>query len=306
MRAGRRPPGRCKARRSCGSRTVNTARSRCSRASRCRRCRVPYVDQPSGRRRVADLERLLPGRAVARARGLLLGAAARSRPRAARGRSARATASPSRCRSSCCCGRPRGGSSPASRRSSATCRRRAHRAALVRRGDDVLAMLLAPRIDWPRLDGSASCCGRWPRCSLPSALLEHAHPFANYGWVAWPAVDRRDARVPPRARGAVPVARRRAARTAFWLAAAARRVGTAGKSTASADGVWPWLPCCALGALSSRRCGAASVAWPLVAHEQTYVAACCGGVLAALDAADARGERALARRRRAAALRAAR
>ncbi len=90
----------------------------------------------------------------------------------------------------------------------------------------VLALLLAPRIEWPRLDWLGLTL--WPVAALLAAVgvLEYAHPAAELGWLAWPVAIGSMLLVPARARGAVPAARRRAARDGVLVGRGSRRVGS--------------------------------------------------------------------------------
>ena len=211
---------------------------------------VAYVEQAPVRRRLADLERLLPRRAAARARGILLGAVARSRARAAASQQPRCrTGSRSCCRSRCSSGRRlvvlrrlRARSTPvASDHALAALLGSPRRTAL-------LAMLLAARIDGRGSTGSASTL--WPFAAL-AAGRRAARARSSCRRLRLARVAgrrRRDALVPARAREAVP-----------GLAGAlhATAIGSSWGSVAweahwlvarAADGVWPEAAVLALGA----------------------------------------------------------
>jgi uncharacterized membrane protein len=151
----------------------------------------------------------------------------------------------------------------------------------------VLALLLAPRIDWPRLDWLGLTL--WPIAALLAAvgLIASAHPAAELGWLAWPValgsmlvfLRAREARF-PRLGGALHV-------TAYWLAIALGAREVHWLVAREAGGVWPEAAVLALGAaltIATLRASTA-VAWPFAAHARTYAVVGCGAVLAALTLA---------------------
>ena len=112
----------------------------------------------------------------------------------------------------------------------------------------LLAMLLAPRSTGRGSTGSASTL--WPIAALArchrAARATRIPPKIRLARLA--GRRRRDALVPARARGAVPAARRRAARDGLLARRGARRVGTHWLVDRAADGVWPEAAVLALGA----------------------------------------------------------
>jgi uncharacterized membrane protein len=148
----------------------------------------------------------------------------------------------------------------------------------------VLAVALAPRLAWPRLNWVGPAL--WPiavaLAVAPAATLEH--PAGNFGWLAWPAVfaamyhclRAREAQF-GLISGALHVA-------AFWLFAVLAVAEAHWLVDRAADGVWPAAAALALAAalvLATLR-AASSVAWPFAAHARAYVEAGCGVVLAAM------------------------
>jgi uncharacterized membrane protein len=148
----------------------------------------------------------------------------------------------------------------------------------------VLALKLAPRIDWPRLDWLGLTL--WPAAALLAAagVLEYAHPAAELGWLAWPAaigsmlwfLRAREAQF-PRLGAMLHV-------TGFWLATALGAWEAHWLVEQAADGVWPEAAVLAFGAaltIATLRASTA-VAWPFAAHARSYAVVGCGAVLAAL------------------------
>ena len=257
MRAGRRPRGRCKARRSCGSRSASSASSRCSRASRCRRCRASRTSsQPSYRRRLADRERLLPRRAAARARGLLLGAVARSRSASGRARASRAarTGSPSSLSIALLVWAAAGGSSAASTRSSAASLRTRELAALLlgfASAHGAARDAASPRASSGR-GSTGSALTLWPIAALLRRRRVACGRASRRGFRLARVAGRRSARCS----GSCARARQRFPRLAGALhvdgllarRGSARCGKRTGSSTRAADGVWPEAAVLALGA----------------------------------------------------------
>jgi uncharacterized membrane protein len=148
----------------------------------------------------------------------------------------------------------------------------------------ILAMLASARFEWRRLNALGLVL--WPIAVLAAGIevFDEPHPFASYGWIAWPAAYA-TMLVFLRAREQQFPALRAALHTvSFWLLAAVLALETDWQVDRFAGGVWP--PAAAqtvvgaliLATLQARK----RIAWPLAAHEQAYVDGCCGGVLAAL------------------------
>jgi uncharacterized membrane protein len=151
----------------------------------------------------------------------------------------------------------------------------------------VLALLVAPRVDWPRLDWLGLTL--WPIAVFLAGFcfVEVAHPAAEMGWLAWPVaigsmlwlLRERETRF-PRLAGALHV-------TMYWLAAGLAAWEMHWAVERVADGVWPEAVVLALGAAlviaTLRACRA--VAWPFAAHARTYAEAGAGAMLAALTLA---------------------
>jgi uncharacterized membrane protein len=148
----------------------------------------------------------------------------------------------------------------------------------------VLAMRLAARVDWPRLDWLGLAA--WPFAAFFGfvAFVELAHPAEEYGWVAWPAVvaamlwflREREAQF-PRLRGALHA-------VGYWLVAGLVVWEAHWLVDRVTDGIWPESAVLALGGLlvlaTLRAVG--TIAWPFAAHARSYVQPGAGAVLAAL------------------------
>jgi uncharacterized membrane protein len=148
----------------------------------------------------------------------------------------------------------------------------------------VLAIGLAARIDWPRLDWLGVML--WPFAAFFAcvAFVEVAHPAEDFGWIAWPVVlgamlwvlRAREQRFPG-LRGPLHA-------TAYWLAAGLVLWQVHWLVDRATDGIWPEAAVLALGAalvLATLR-AAATLRWPLAANAPSYVQAGCGAVVAAL------------------------
>jgi uncharacterized membrane protein len=151
-------------------------------------------------------------------------------------------------------------------------------------GTTVLAMFVAERVEWSRLNWLGLML--WPFAALGSAvaLFDVAHPAEHFGWLAWPGVvaamlvflRQREAQF-PLLRGALHA-------LGFWLAVGLIVWQAHWLVERVAGGVWPEAvahavaAALALGALRA----SAAVAWPFVANARAYVQAGCGAVLAAL------------------------
>jgi uncharacterized membrane protein len=148
----------------------------------------------------------------------------------------------------------------------------------------VLVLLLAPRVQWPRLDWLGLAL--WPVAVVLGlvSLADFAHPAAELGWLAWPAalasmllfLREREARFSRLAGGLHA--------TTYWLTVGFVLAEAHWLVERVAAGVWPESAVLALGAaavLATLRASAA-VAWPFAAHARSYVQAGCGAVLAAL------------------------
>ena len=151
-------------------------------------------------------------------------------------------------------------------------------------GTALLAMALATRLRWPRLN--------WLGLTLwPAAILLGRRRVArrrasgeDFGWLAWPVVVvsmlwflRSREALFARLAGALHVA-------GYWLSAGLLLSETHWLVERAADGVWPEAAVLALG--GGDRAGdvarASAVAWPFAAHARTYVQPGCGAILAAL------------------------
>lgn len=148
----------------------------------------------------------------------------------------------------------------------------------------VLAVVLAPKVAWPRLNWLGLAA--WPLAAFFAAfaLLAFAHPAREFGWLGWPAVfaamfyclRTREAQF-GRLAGALHV-------TAYWLLAALAVREAQWLVDRVADGVWPAAAVLALAAvlvLGTLR-AASTVSWPFAAHARAYVEAGCGAVVAVL------------------------
>ena len=151
----------------------------------------------------------------------------------------------------------------------------------------LLAMTLAVRVSWPRLNWLAVTL--WPFAALAAAIavLVVAHPAEDFGWIAWPSVIgsmyvflRGREALFPRLSGALHT-------VAYWLIAALVVWEAHWLVDRAADGIWPEAAVLALAAALTlatlRACGA--IAWPFATHARAYVQAGCGAVLAALTIA---------------------
>ncbi|RPI57218.1 MAG: DUF2339 domain-containing protein, partial [Lysobacterales bacterium] len=151
-------------------------------------------------------------------------------------------------------------------------------------GTTLLAMALAARTAWPRLNWLGVTL--WPFAALFAAVapFDSAHPAEDFGWLAWPAVIasmlwflREREMLFTKLRGALHVA-------AYWLAVALAAWEAHWLVDRAADGVWPEAAVIALGAVLTLATLRAldTVAWPFAANARSYVQAGCGAVLAAL------------------------
>jgi len=154
-------------------------------------------------------------------------------------------------------------------------------------GTALLAIALATRLRWPRLNWLGLTL--WPSAILLGAvaLLAVAHPAEDFGWLAWPVavasmlwfLRAREALF-PRLAGALHAA-------AYWLVAGLLLWETHWLVDRAAEGIWPEAAVLALGAalaLATQR-AVRAVAWPFSAHARTYLQAGCGALLAALTVA---------------------
>jgi uncharacterized membrane protein len=151
-------------------------------------------------------------------------------------------------------------------------------------GTTLLAMLVAVRVEWPRLAWLGVTL--WPAAALLAAvgLIVLRHPAQDFGWLAWPVaagsmlwfLRAREALFPRLAEALHAVS--------YWLVAALLLLETHWLGARAADGVWPEAAVLAVGAalvLATLR-AVTGVAWPFAAHARTYGQAGCGAVLAAL------------------------
>ncbi len=151
-------------------------------------------------------------------------------------------------------------------------------------GTALLAMLVAARVKWPRLDWLGVTL--WPAAALLAAvgLIALRHPAEDFGWLAWPVaigsmlwfLHAREALF-PRLAGALHA-------VSYWLAAGLLLWETHWLAARAADGVWPEAAVLALGAalVLGTLHATTAVSWPFAAHARTYAQAGCGAVLAAL------------------------
>ena len=154
-------------------------------------------------------------------------------------------------------------------------------------GTALLALALATRLRWPRLNWLGVTL--WPSAILLAAvaLLSVAHPAEDLGWVAWPVVIgsmlwvlRAREAIFPRLAGALHA-------VAYWLVAGLVLWETHWLVGRTAGGIWPEAAVLALGAalvLATQRATTA-VAWPFAAHPRSYLQAGCSALLAALTLA---------------------
>jgi uncharacterized membrane protein len=151
-------------------------------------------------------------------------------------------------------------------------------------GTALLALLLASRVDWPRLDWLGVTL--WPAGVLLAAagLIVLRHPAQDFGWLVWPVaigsmlwfLRAREARF-PRLAGALHA-------VSYWLVAGLLLWEAHWLVASAVVGVWPEAAVLAFGAalvLATLR-AATAVAWPFAAHARTYAQAACGALLAAL------------------------
>jgi uncharacterized membrane protein len=151
-------------------------------------------------------------------------------------------------------------------------------------GTALLAIALAARLRWPRLNWLGVTL--WPSALLLGAvaLIVLAHPGEDFGWLAWPVVvgamlwflRAREALL-RRLAGALHV-------LTYWLVAGLLLWETHWLVERAAAGVWPEAAVLALGAvlaLATLRATTA-VAWPFAAHARTYLQAGCSALVAAL------------------------
>ncbi len=117
----------------------------------------------------------------------------------------------------------------------------------------LLAMLLAARTQWPRLNWLGVTL--WPIAVLFAAVspFDSAHPAEDFGWLAWPAVVasmlwflRRREALFPRLKGALHV-------VAYWLVVALAAWELHWLVDRVADGIWPEAAVLALGAAARAR-----------------------------------------------------
>jgi uncharacterized membrane protein len=154
-------------------------------------------------------------------------------------------------------------------------------------GTAVLATLLAPRIDWPRLDWLGPML--WPLVafSVVVAPFSVQHPVEQLGWLAWPAtiavmlvfLRLREARFPA-LQGALHA-------TAYWLVVGLVAWETHWLVERAADGVWPEAATLAAVAvlLFATLRATLRAGWPFGTHARTYALAGGGFVLAGLAVA---------------------
>ena len=151
-------------------------------------------------------------------------------------------------------------------------------------GTALLAIALAARLRWPRLNWLGLTL--WPFAVLVGAvaLIVVAHPAEEFGWLAWPVVVasmlwflRAREAIFPRLAGPLHA-------VAYWLAAGLLLWETHWLVESAAGGIWPEAAALALGAalvLATQR-AMTVVAWPFAAHPRSYLQAGCGALLAAL------------------------
>jgi uncharacterized membrane protein len=148
----------------------------------------------------------------------------------------------------------------------------------------ILAMLASSAFNWRRLNTLGLVL--WPIAlfAFVFALSREPHPFANFGWLAWPAVCvalfvflRFREQQFEALRGALHA-------LAYWLIAGLIGRETYWQLDRAADGIWPLAAAlAAVAALVAATLRARErIEWPLAAHAQTYVKLCCTGVLAVL------------------------
>jgi uncharacterized membrane protein len=150
-------------------------------------------------------------------------------------------------------------------------------------GTALLSIALAARLRWPRLNWLG--LSLWPSAMLLGAvaLIVVAHPFEDFGWLAWPLavasmlwfLRAREALF-PRLAGALHVA-------AYWGVAILLLSETHWRVERVALGVWPEAAVIALAAafvLATLRATLA-IRWPFAAHARAYAQVACGAVLAA-------------------------
>jgi uncharacterized membrane protein len=151
----------------------------------------------------------------------------------------------------------------------------------------LLAMLLAPRVEWPRLNWLG--VSLWPLAAFFAVVTTFglSHPAEDFGWLGWPIVvgsmlwflRQREALFGKLA-GALHVA-------GYWLAVSLLAWELHWLVGRAAAGVWPAAAVLALVAALTLATLRASgvIAWPFRAHARAYVGAGTGAVLAALTLA---------------------
>jgi uncharacterized membrane protein len=148
----------------------------------------------------------------------------------------------------------------------------------------VLALRLAARVDWPRLDWLGLTL--WPIAAAVAAgsISDLAHPAAELGWLAWPLgvgsmlwfLRAREARF-PNLGGVLHVA-------GYWLVVGLSAWEVHWLVERVADGIWPEAAVLALGAvvvIATLR-ASNSGAWPFAAHARAYAQVACSVVLTVL------------------------
>jgi uncharacterized membrane protein len=150
----------------------------------------------------------------------------------------------------------------------------------------LLAMAVSRAVRWPTFNVLGLVL--WPFAVIGAflAVLDQPHPFAAWGWLAWPvlcatayAFLRLHEDAFPKLRGALHA-------IAYWVVAFLLGAETIWFVDRYADGIWPLAAAFAvLAALVLGTLALCSVPrWPFTTHGALYLRACAGGVLAVLAA----------------------
>lgn len=152
----------------------------------------------------------------------------------------------------------------------------------------VLAVMpAAKRFAWPSFNAVGLLIVPAMLLGFAASLFGQPHPFARYGWIAWPAaLAAHFALLYLREQQFEPF-RNLFHGIGYWLVAALLAAEAHWLVGRVAHGIWPGaatlvaVAALVLVTLEARE----SITWPLRIHWQTYVKTCCGGTLAVLSAA---------------------
>lgn len=156
------------------------------------------------------------------------------------------------------------------------------------------AISIASRIRWPRLNAVGLLTLPAIVLGVPLALVAKPHPFADFGWLAWPAILATHALLLRMRERQFPRLRAALHAIAYWVLALLLAIETAWWIDRAADAVWTapgaiWpasaamVITAALLLLTLR--ATATPLWPLGSYPRTYVFGGAGAVLAVLTLA---------------------